>query len=145
MRIVVLVKPVPDPASAGERLGPDGRLDRAAVPAVVNGNDEYVLEAALKLIEAAGDGEITRSAAIVASWARYARGVDEDGEEIEIVDRRADRLRELARDDDPLAFIRNRELFGDLGDDERFASAYRSALESLREHEARSTLERLAE
>ena len=32
MRIVVLVKPVPDPASAGERLGPDGRLDRAADP-----------------------------------------------------------------------------------------------------------------
>ncbi|MFL5640775.1 MAG: electron transfer flavoprotein subunit beta/FixA family protein [Chloroflexota bacterium] len=60
MRIVVLVKPVPDPASAGERLGPDGRLDRAAIPAIVNGNDEYVLEAALKLIEAAGgDGEIT--------------------------------------------------------------------------------------
>ncbi len=59
MRIVVLVKPVPDPASAGERLGPDGRLDRAIVPAVVNGNDEYVLEAALKLVEAAGEGEIT--------------------------------------------------------------------------------------
>ena len=59
MRIVVLVKPVPDPASAGERLGPDSRLDRAAVPAVVNGNDEYVLEAALKLVEAADEGEIT--------------------------------------------------------------------------------------
>ena len=59
MHIVVLVKPVPDPASAGERLGPDGRLDRAAVPAVVNGNDEYALEAALKLVEAAGGGEIT--------------------------------------------------------------------------------------
>ena len=59
MRIVVLLKPVPDPASAGERLGPDGRLDRAAVPAVINGNDEYVLEAALKLMEAAGEGEIT--------------------------------------------------------------------------------------
>ena len=60
MRIVVLVKPVPDPASAGERLGPDGRLDRAAVPAVVNGNDEYVLEAALKLVEASAvEGEIT--------------------------------------------------------------------------------------
>jgi electron transfer flavoprotein beta subunit len=52
VRIVVLVKPVPDPASAGERLGPDGRLDRAAVPAVVNGNDEYALEAALKLVAA---------------------------------------------------------------------------------------------
>lgn len=59
MHIVVLVKPVPDPASAGERLGADGRLDRAAVPAVVNGNDEYVLEAALKLIAEAGEGEIT--------------------------------------------------------------------------------------
>ena len=58
MRIVVLVKPVPDPAAAAERLGPDGRLDRAASPAVVNGNDEYALEAALKLIEAHG-GEIT--------------------------------------------------------------------------------------
>ncbi len=58
MRIVVLVKPVPDPTSAGERLGPDGRLDRAAVPAVVNGNDEYALEAALKLVEAHG-GEVS--------------------------------------------------------------------------------------
>ena len=77
---------------------------------------------------AGGDGEITRSAAIVASWARYAEGVDEDGEPIEIVDRRADRLRELARERGPVAFIGNRELFGDLADDERFASAYRSAL-----------------
>ncbi len=56
MRIVVLVKPVPDPASAGERLGADGRLDRAAVPAVVNGNDEYALEAALKLVAAGPEG-----------------------------------------------------------------------------------------
>jgi electron transfer flavoprotein beta subunit len=58
VRIVVLTKPVPDPASGGERLLPDGRLDRANSPAVVNGNDEYVLEKALKLIEAAGEGEV---------------------------------------------------------------------------------------
>ena len=58
MRIVVLTKPVPDPASGGERLLPDGRLDRANSPAVVNGNDEYVLEKALKLVEAAGEGEV---------------------------------------------------------------------------------------
>jgi electron transfer flavoprotein beta subunit len=57
VRIVVLVKPVPDPASGAERLGPDGRLDRAASPAVVNGNDEYALEAALKLVEEHG-GEV---------------------------------------------------------------------------------------
>jgi electron transfer flavoprotein beta subunit len=60
VHIVVLVKPVPDPASGGERLGPDGRLDRAAAPAVVNGNDEYALEAALKLTAATGEGsEVT--------------------------------------------------------------------------------------
>jgi electron transfer flavoprotein beta subunit len=58
VRIVVLTKPVPDPASGGERLRPDGTLDRANSPAVVNGNDEYVLEKALKLIEAAGEGEV---------------------------------------------------------------------------------------
>jgi electron transfer flavoprotein beta subunit len=58
VRIVVLVKPVPDTASSGERLRPDDwRLDRAAVPAVVNANDEYALEVALKLTEAHG-GEV---------------------------------------------------------------------------------------
>ena len=58
MHIVVLTKPVPDPAAAAERLGPDGRLDRAASPAVVNGNDEYALEAALKLTTEHG-GEVS--------------------------------------------------------------------------------------
>ena len=58
MRIVVLVKPVPD-TTGQERLGPDLRVDRAAAPAVVNGNDEYALEAALKLREVAGEGSVT--------------------------------------------------------------------------------------
>jgi electron transfer flavoprotein beta subunit len=58
VQIVVLVKPVPDPAAGGERLGPDWRLDRSASPAVVNANDEYALEAALKLVETHG-GEVT--------------------------------------------------------------------------------------
>ncbi len=57
MRILVLTKPVPDPAAGAERLGPDHRLDRAASPTVINGNDEYALEAALQLIEAHG-GEV---------------------------------------------------------------------------------------
>ena len=56
MRIVVLTKPVPDP-TASERLGPDGRVDRTDSN-VINGNDEYALEAALKLVEVHG-GEVT--------------------------------------------------------------------------------------
>lgn len=59
MHIVVLVKPVPDPASGGERLGSDGRLERASSPAVVNGNDEYALEAALKLAAVSEGTEVT--------------------------------------------------------------------------------------
>jgi electron transfer flavoprotein beta subunit len=58
VKIVVLAKPVPD-ATGQERLGPDLRLDRAAIPAVINGNDEYVLEAALKLRDATGDVSVT--------------------------------------------------------------------------------------
>src|SRR5689334_23737963 len=37
-------------------------------------------------------GEIRRSAAIVASWARYAEGVDEEGRPIEVVDQLKDEL-----------------------------------------------------
>jgi electron transfer flavoprotein beta subunit len=57
VRIVVLVKPVPD-ATGQERLGSDGRLDRAAAPPVLNGNDEYTLEAALRLVDA-GAADVT--------------------------------------------------------------------------------------
>jgi mannitol 2-dehydrogenase len=88
-------------------------------------------------------GEIRRSAAVVASWARYAEGVDEHGREIEVVDRLKDSLMESAQRQrsDPVAFIENRDLFGDLADDERFVAAYREALDSLHEHGARATLE----
>jgi mannitol 2-dehydrogenase len=89
-------------------------------------------------------GEIRRSAAVVASWARYAEGVDELGEPIQVVDRLAGRLGELARDPDPDAFIRDRALFGELADDERFAASYREARASLRERGARATLDSLA-
>jgi mannitol 2-dehydrogenase len=90
-------------------------------------------------------GEIRRSAAVVASWARYAEGADEQGRPIEVVDRLAGSLMQLARRqcDDPDAFIANRDVFGDLADDKRFVTAYRSALDSLHQRGARATLESL--
>jgi mannitol 2-dehydrogenase len=90
-------------------------------------------------------GEIKRSAAIVASWARYAEGVDEQGRPIEVVDRLNDILMANARRQrqDPLAFIADRELFGDLIDDKRFTALYRASLASLYAHGARATLENL--
>jgi mannitol 2-dehydrogenase len=95
----------------------------------------------------AGEARIARSAAVVASWARYAEGVDEQGEPIEVVDRQRERVMALAarQADDPLAFISNRELFGDLADDSRFTSAYLWALNSLHERGARATLTSLVE
>jgi mannitol 2-dehydrogenase len=73
-------------------------------------------------------------------------GADDHGEPIDVVDRLSGRLTELARRqrDDPDAFIANRDVFGDLSDDKRFVTAYRSALASLHERGARATLESLA-
>src|SRR4051812_18178918 len=93
----------------------------------------------------AAGGEVRRSAAIVAGWARYCEGVDEEGRPIEVVDRRRDVLQALARRqrEDPLAFIADRELFGDLVDDERFTGPYAATLRSLHDRGARATLEAL--
>ena len=93
----------------------------------------------------ASGGEVWRSAAVVAAWARYSEGVDEDGALIEVADVRRDVLRDraLRQREEPLAFLEDRELFGDLTDDERFTRPYRAALASLYEHGARATLEAL--
>jgi mannitol 2-dehydrogenase len=98
-------------------------------------------------IQLAHDGEVARSAAIVASWARYAEGVDEKGAPIDVVDRQRERLMAAARrqHEDPLAFIADRELFGDLIDHERFVTPYLWALRSLHDRGARATLEGVVE
>jgi mannitol 2-dehydrogenase len=92
-------------------------------------------------------GEVRRSAAVVAGWARFCQGVDEQGQRIEVHDRRRDSLMARARRqrEDPLAFIADRDLFGNLVDDERFTGPYMTALTSLHEHGARATLEALVD
>ncbi|MCZ2403903.1 mannitol dehydrogenase family protein [Paenarthrobacter sp. Z7-10] len=89
--------------------------------------------------------EIRRSAAVVASWARYAEGLDEDGNHIEVVDRLKPTLMAAAKKQhqEPLAFIANREIFGDLIDSERFVKAYTDALTSLHERGAKETIRTL--
>ncbi|AJT42314.1 mannitol dehydrogenase family protein [Psychromicrobium lacuslunae] len=95
-------------------------------------------------------GEISRSAAIVASWARYAEGIDEAGEPITIVDQLRDELMAAAArqvpdspDGDKLAFIANRAVFGDLIDNERFVAAYSTALDDLHRVGSRATVQSL--
>lgn len=81
----------------------------------------------------AGGGSIALSAAVVASWARYAEGVDEDGEPIVVVDRLAERLKHSAAQqrEDRVAFLRDRDVFGDLVDEPRFVAAYVDALDGF--------------
>jgi mannitol 2-dehydrogenase len=85
----------------------------------------------------ATSGPFTRSAAVVASWARYAEGTDENGETYEIDDALAPQLQAAAR---RRALLEdNRAVFGDLADDARFAGVYRSILTSLHERGVRKT------
>ena len=88
------------------------------------------------------DGEVRLSALIVAAWARYAEGVDEDGEPIEVVDHRKEAVMERAarQSKEPLAFLEDRNLFHDLSDQPRFTEPYQEALRSLHEHGAHATL-----
>ncbi|NIZ92890.1 mannitol dehydrogenase family protein [Kineococcus rubinsiae] len=88
-------------------------------------------------------GEFHRAAAVVASWARYAEGVDEAGEPITVQDRLTAQLTATARrqGEDPTAFIADRTLFGDLVDDERFVAEFTATLASLHARGARATLQ----
>jgi mannitol 2-dehydrogenase len=94
----------------------------------------------------ANGGDIRRSVAVVASWARYAEGRDEQGEPIAVVDRMKDALMAIAANNrnHRTAFIENREVFGDLCDDPRFVQAYTEALACLYEAGARETVRRFA-
>lgn len=96
-------------------------------------------------INLANDGEIARSAGIVASWARYAEGTDESGQPIEVVDRLKEPLMAAAakQHGDKLAFLRNRDVFGDLVDNVRFTEAYLRTLDTLHDRGARAAVEAL--
>ena len=78
------------------------------------------------------------SATIVASWARYAEGADENGRPFEIVDPRRDAVIEAAshHDEDELSFLRN---------EEAFTEPYLRALRGFRSRGARATLEEVLE
>jgi mannitol 2-dehydrogenase len=89
-------------------------------------------------------GPIERATAVVAAWARYAEGVDEQGRPIEIVDRLAPTLTELARRGGT-AFIENRAVFGDLADDGRFRDTYGRMRDRLHRLGARRTLQTLVD
>ncbi|HWG28733.1 mannitol dehydrogenase family protein [Actinospica sp.] len=91
-------------------------------------------------------GPISHATAIVASWARYAEGVDEQGNPIEVVDRLADEVGTAARKypRDPLALIKLTHLFGDLAQNERFTEEYLRIADGIHTVGVAQTLAELA-
>jgi mannitol 2-dehydrogenase len=129
-------------------------LDRFANPHVgdslarncVDGSDripKFVLPVVRHQLEHGGD--ISVSVTAVAAWARYLEGVDEQGEPIEIVDRRRPILVQRAAQQrtDPEALLAIGDVFGDLSDQPRFVAAYRAALALLHDRGARATVDAL--
>jgi mannitol 2-dehydrogenase len=125
-------------------------VERFSSPAIADTLDRICAEASdripqflLPVLRAnlASGREIRRSVAVLAAWARSAEGTDDDGRPIELTDSRSDALTSRARSDDPLAFVSDRELFGDLVDDERFTTAFRTSREVVRAGGTRRLLE----
>jgi mannitol 2-dehydrogenase len=90
-------------------------------------------------------GDVTCAALVVAAWARYAEGTDEQGEPIEVVDRLLETVRvAAAKRDDPLAFLRDTGLFGDLAASTAFTDAYVAQRQRLNELGAKSAVAALS-
>jgi mannitol 2-dehydrogenase len=95
---------------------------------------------------AAGD-PVDLAAGIVASWAVFARGVDEAGEPIPFLERQADAVaRAVARQEtDPVGFLRDTRIFGDLADRPAFADAFARIHRDILSRGSRAALETLVD
>ncbi|MFD5861474.1 mannitol dehydrogenase family protein [Streptomyces chartreusis] len=91
--------------------------------------------------------DIQISAAICASWARYAEGIDEQGTPYQIIDRLAEERQLAASRQRTLSttFLENTSLFGDLAANETFVEAYTTALASLHTVGSRRTYRALVQ
>ena len=82
------------------------------------------------------------SAAIVASWARYARGVDEHGRTLQVIDADCEAVMAAATRErtQPGAFLAEPRLFGDLAQRPAFVEPYLQALRLLEDAGAAAAL-----
>lgn len=93
------------------------------------------------------DGRDTeRAALVVAAWARYLKGVDENGEPFRITDPRAEFCQALVADDSLVSqrLLAVEDIFGlAIPRSAEFVGAFERCFNSLREHGVSKTLERL--
>jgi mannitol 2-dehydrogenase len=89
--------------------------------------------------------EVRHCALVLAAWALGLEGRDETGARVAVADARGEALAAAAgrQREDPLALLRERDVFGDLAENARFAAVYTAQLASLRERGVRPTVESL--
>lgn len=120
----------PEIADTNARLAFDGseRMSKWVVPVIAD--------------TVAAGRDCAVAATICAGWTRYHQGKSEDGSTIEPDDQRLDELRAAAArtESDPLAFLRQPDIFGDLAERPQFTEPYLAAMASLRERGVRETL-----
>jgi mannitol 2-dehydrogenase len=121
----------------------DSLIERFGNPNVKDGLARICAESSAKLpkflVETirenlAVGGSIAYSALIIAAWCYYSdTHADRFGNPLEVIDEQKEQLQKAARKtkEDPLAFLRQEELFGDLAEDERFSAKYVALVERL--------------
>lgn len=110
-------------------IGTSGRLPKFLLPVIQH--------------NLAHGGQTHRSAMVCGAIARWVElRATETGQPLEIDDRVTDQLlaASAGQDADPLAFLRQPAIFGDLADNPRFAEQYLSAYRALREVGARQAV-----
>ena len=79
-------------------------------------------------------GSIKYATFILAAWCYYSnKRIDEEGRPIEIIDAMARELHQAAKktETDPLAFVKQESLFGDLFKNDRFAKLYTQMIQKI--------------
>jgi mannitol 2-dehydrogenase len=120
----------PEVGDTIRRLCFDGsnRQPKFIVPAIVDG---------LK-----AGGHISGLALVSAMWRRYCLGTTESGETIEPNDPNWEQLRARAAGSDPAAWLGMTDVYGHLGDDTTFVSAFTAAAAILQRDGVEATLRR---
>ncbi|MES2206541.1 MAG: mannitol dehydrogenase family protein [Pseudomonadota bacterium] len=88
------------------------------------------------------NGSIRLLTLCVASWLRFLNGIDEQGKPIPFADPQAERLTKIAQAarENPVPFLELKDIFGELGQSERFVKELSDLLTRLYQHGAHDTL-----
>ncbi|PIB23712.1 mannitol dehydrogenase [Maribacter sp. 4U21] len=121
----------------------DSLLERFANPNIKDSVSRICSESSAKLPKfliptiqenLATGGCIKFATLVLAAWCYYSdKQADQNGEPLEIIDAMQDELHKAATatSSDPLAFIRQESLFGELAENERFATTYTDMIQEL--------------